>query len=81
MEELNRSDLCTVKQLAARHPAFTEASLRFHIFMARPHRGKATAHLENGLESAIVRIGRKVLISEAAFLAWVQSGKHARGGK
>jgi hypothetical protein len=57
------SDLLTVKQFAEKHPAFSEGSLRHHIF-----------HEEtNGLSAALVRIGRKVLIKEAAFFDWIAS--------
>lgn len=75
-----KNDLCTVKQLAARQPAFTEASLRYHIFMAQPRVTRQGVRLGNGLESALVRLGRKVLISESAFLVWVQrAGADHRG--
>lgn len=81
MENQQKSDLCTIKQLAARQPAFSEASLRYHVFMARRRSGTRGAFPGNGLESAIVRVGRKVLISEAAFLAWIQDGKREGGSK
>ena len=57
------SNLLTVKQFAEKHPAFSEASLRYHIF----HEEK------NGLNAALVRIGRKILIKEDAFFEWVDS--------
>ena len=59
--------LLSVKQFAQRHPAFTEGSLRWLIFKAsQPSR---TAHdvSQNGINRAIVRIGRRVLIHEEAF--------------
>ena len=57
------SNLFTVKQFASKHPAFSEASLRYHIF-----------HEEtNGLKSVLVRVGRKILIKEDAFFNWVES--------
>jgi hypothetical protein len=57
------SNLLTVKQFAEHHPAFSEASLRYHIF-----------HEEtNGLSSALVRVGRKILIKEDAFFDWIES--------
>jgi len=57
------SDLLTVKQFAEKHPAFSQGSLRYHIFHEHT----------NGLEAALVRIGRKVLIKESAFFDWVAS--------
>jgi len=57
------SNLLTVKQFARKHSAFSEASLRYHIF-----------HEEmNGLSSALVRVGRKILIKEDAFFDWIES--------
>lgn len=54
-------NLLTVRQFAAKHPAFTEASLRFIIFKAG----------SNGFKNCIRRIGRKVLLDEAAFFECV----------
>lgn len=61
-------NLLTVKQMAGKYPAFSESSLRYHIF----HEAK------NGLDKAIRRIGRKILIDEEAFFAWVED-QNARG--
>lgn len=56
--------LSTVKQFTEKHPAFTHGSLRQLIFNEH----------SNGLtkSGAIIRIGRKVLIDEAKFFAWVE---------
>ena len=51
----------TVKQFSARNPAFSEGSLRWLLFNAR----------ENKLEAAVVRVGRRVLIDEDRFFAWL----------
>lgn len=56
-------NLLTVKQFAERHPAFSEASLRYHIFNEET----------NNLSVAIVRIGRKILIKENVFFDWVEA--------
>lgn len=55
----------TVNQLTDKHPAFNKGGIRALIFNER----------QNGLaqSGAIVRLGRKVLIDEGKFLAWVQS--------
>ncbi len=55
----------TVKQYAAKEPAFTESSLRALIFNEKT----------NGLAKfkAVVRVGRKVLIDNANFQAWLES--------
>jgi hypothetical protein len=62
------SEYLTVKQLAAKHPAFSEASLRYHIFYAE----------QNKLKDSIIRVGRKILISEPSFLQWLKSQSGSR---
>lgn len=54
--------LRTLRQLAERNPAFTEGALRWHVFNSK----------RNGLDSAIVRVGRRVLIDEQAFSHWLE---------
>lgn len=55
--------LLTVKQFAEKHPAFPEGGIRWQIF------NEAT----NGLaeSEAIIRNGRKVLIDEDRYFAWL----------
>ncbi len=70
--------LLTVRQFATKHPAFTEQGRRWLIFQAKP-RGSSKGPLPaNGLETALVRIGRRVLIDEAGFFQWV-AGQQACG--
>lgn len=47
----------------ASKPTFTEYSLRHYI---------RNAHL-NGLAPAVKRVGRKILVNESAFVAWLDS--------
>ena len=65
----------TVRQFSERNPAFTEPSVRNLIFKAYPRSSSIGTIPGNGLieAGAIVRIGRKVLISEQRFFAWVES--------
>jgi hypothetical protein len=73
------SPLLTVKQQAQQHPVFTEGGLRWAIFHAD----------NNGLaeSGAIVRMGRRVLIDPALFMAWIRTNptlsppKHKPGQK
>jgi hypothetical protein len=58
------SPLFTVKQFAAKVPAFTVGGLRTLIF-----NGKSNGIVDSG---AIIRIDRKVLINENAFQLWVR---------
>ena len=63
-------NLRTVKQLAHSSPAFTEASLRWLIFQAG----------SNGLESALVRVGRRVLFDVERFNSWLEEHRHGSSG-
>ena len=63
--------LLTVRQFARKHPAFTEPGLRWLIFLAKPRQSSTGLIEPNGLEKAILRIGRKVLIDEVRFFEWV----------
>ncbi len=60
----------TVKQLCKRHEAFTEGGIRHLIFHEN----------ENGLKEsgAIVRMGRRILIHEPKFFAWLEDGQRGR---
>ena len=51
----------TPKKLSVAEDAFSEASIRWHVFNAK----------RNGLEPHIRRIGRKVLINVAGFRQWI----------
>ncbi len=76
----------TVEQLSERNPAFTPPALRNLIFKAEPRQSSRGEIPGNGLTEfgAIIRLGRRVLIDESKFLAWVaRAGTRAadqRGG-
>ncbi|PKD39573.1 hypothetical protein CWO84_14810 [Methylomonas sp. Kb3] len=59
----------TVELFNKKHPAFPIGTLRHHIFYQET----------NGLQAAgaIYKMGRKVLIKESAFFAWLESGAAA----
>lgn len=60
--QIELSDLFTVQQLAARHPnVLTVLMLRYQL------RNRET----NGLKRAVVRIGKKMFISESRFQQWL----------
>lgn len=71
--------LKTVAQLSADNPAFSQASLRALIFKAEPRQSSKGTIPGNGLieSGALVRLGRKVLIDEEKFFAWVRSQQAA----
>ncbi len=68
-----RQTLFTVTQFASGHPAFSSGSLRNLVFKATSRQSTKGVIPGNGLleSGAIVRLGRRVLIDEAKFLAWV----------
>lgn len=59
------STFLTVRQYAERYPWPSESGLRWMIFHAA----------SNGLESALIRVGRRILIDIEAFNLWVRSQK------
>ena len=70
--------LLTVRQFSEAHPAFPEGSLRNLIFLAKTRKTTQGTIAGNGLDVALVRIGRKVLIDESKFFRWIdeqQEGK------
>lgn len=71
MQEAQSRTLLTVKQFARKHEAFTEGSLRFQIFNSKPRKTSLGEIPGNGLDAALVRLGRKVLIDEAKFFEWL----------
>jgi hypothetical protein len=69
----NTPVLLTVRQLAERHPAFSQGSLRNLIFLAESRKTSKGKIAGNGLDIALVRIGRKILIDEAKFFDWIDA--------
>ena len=66
-QALSRPTLMSVKQFCQHHPAFSQGGLRWLLF----HRQA------NGLERAIVKVGRRVLIDVDQFFCWLaqQNGR------
>jgi hypothetical protein len=70
----------TVEQCSARNPAFTVPALRNLIFKAESRPSSRGEIPGNGLaeSGAIIRLGRRVLLDEAKFLAWVAQAGSAK---
>lgn len=62
----------TIKQFAARNPVFTVPALLNIRFKSRPRQSSRGPIATNGAENAFITVGRKVLIDEQAFFAWVR---------
>lgn len=73
-----RRRLHTVSGFSRRHPAFTEASLRWIIHCAKPRHGAQSLIPPNGFERAIVYNGRRVLLDEDRFFECLDQ-QSARG--
>ena len=75
-----RPVILTVEQFAGRNTAFTPAAIRNLIFKAGPRQSSKGEVPGNGLAEAgaIIRLGRRVLIDESKFLAWVARGGSAK---
>jgi hypothetical protein len=58
-----RPDFVTVRQFTEYFNWPSESGLRWMIFNAQ----------NNGLDRALIRVGRRVLIDTAAFEAWIRS--------
>ena len=65
--------LLTVRQFADKHPAFSQGALRNLIFLAESRRTSKGNIQGNGLDAALLRVGRKVLIDEAKFFNWIDA--------
>jgi hypothetical protein len=63
----------TIKLLSEIEPAFTPASIRNLVFLAADRKTSKGEIKGNGLAPHIRRIGAKVLINHAGFLAWIDS--------
>ena len=57
----SKPQLLTVKQFCQQHPAFTEGGLRWLLFNRQ----------DNGLDRAVLKVGRRVLIDVDRFFAWI----------
>ncbi len=70
--------LLTVRQFADKHPAFSQGSLRNLIFLAEKRKTSMGVVNGNGLDVALVRIGRKLLIDESNFFKWIDAQQVAK---
>lgn len=78
--------LLSVTQFASKHPAFSENALRALIFASKPRKRSASksglADIPgNGMAGSIIKLGRRILLDEQAFLEWVNSHTAERVSK
>ena len=77
MQDISPRTLLTVKQFSDKHQAFSQGSLRFQIFNASPRKTSLGEIPGNGLDAALLRLGRKVLIDESKFFNWIEQQNQA----
>lgn len=72
--------LLTVRQLHERYPAWSEPALRALILNASNRTNSRGDKVSgNGLDFALIRCGRKLLLDERLFIEWVAAqSKRAR---
>jgi len=63
--------LLTVRQFSEKNPAFSQGSVRNLIFNSKPRKSSKGSIPNNGFDTVLVRVGRKVLIDEAKFFDWL----------
>lgn len=71
MNQTTVRTLSTVRQFSEVHPAFSQGAIRNLIFLSGTRKTSKGDIAGNGLDVALVRIGRKVLIDEAKFFQWI----------
>ena len=70
--------LMTVKDFAAKHSVFKEATIRDIIFRSQHPESPRPGWDARGFDQVLVRCGRKVLINETAFFSWLSASQKAR---
>lgn len=76
--EVAPTDLLEVKQFGEKYPPFPPPALRGLIYAAEDRTNSRGERIPgNGLADAgaIVRVGRRVLISESRFFWWIAQGQ------
>ena len=65
--------LSTVRQFSEKNPAFSQGSIRNLIHLSTERYSSKGKIPDNGLDTALVRIGRKVLIDDQKFFLWIDA--------
>jgi hypothetical protein len=68
---VNFENLRTIAQIGEGNPALSENTVRWWIFNAQ----------SNGLDAALVRLGRRVYIDVERFNAWIEAQRCSDGGQ
>jgi len=63
---MEAKNFLTVRQMAEKHPANSQNSIRWYLFTQPP-----------GFNVCVRRIGRKILLEETAYLNWLDGQTNA----
>ena len=69
--------LSTVRQFSEKNPAFSQGSLRNLIHLSKKRYCSKGDIQGNGLDMALVRIGRKIMIDDHKFFEWIDAQNRA----
>lgn len=69
----------TLEGFGKRHEAFQQSVLRNLLWKAQDRHSSQGVIKGNGLDVAVVRIGRRVYLDEAKFFEWLD-GQQGKGG-
>ena len=69
--------LSTVRQFSEKNPAFSQGSIRNLIHLSTERYSSKGKIPDNGLDKALVRIGRKILIDDQKFFQWIDAQNRA----
>jgi hypothetical protein len=72
-------NLYPVRLFSEKYPAFSQGSLRNLIHLSAERHSSKGKIPGNGLDAALVRIGRKLLIDEVKFFRWIEQ-QNQKGG-
>lgn len=72
-ESTPKRKIFPLNQFGKRNPAFPEPVMRNLLWKAKDRHSSAGVIKGNGLETAVVRIGRRLYIDEDAFFEWLDS--------
>lgn len=65
--------LSTVRQFSEKNPAFSQGSLRNQIHLSTERYSSKGKIPGNGLDVALLRIGRKLLIDDQKYFEWIDT--------
>ena len=69
--------LSTVRQFSEKNPAFSQGSIRNLIHLSTERYSSKGKIPDNGLDIALVRIGRKIMIDDHKFFQWIDAQNRA----